>query len=52
VATATDANGSPTIAHSDVVTNLCGSALRITRTWTAVDACGNHQHQQPDHQRG
>src|SRR6266516_1964526 len=41
VATATDANGSPTITYSDVVTNLCGNARRIARTWTAVDACGN-----------
>src|SRR4029434_1955840 len=41
VATATDASGSPTIAYTDVVTNLCGSARRIARTWTAVDACGN-----------
>src|SRR5206468_708662 len=41
VATATDANGSPTITYSDVVTNGCGSAQRIARTWTAADACGN-----------
>src|SRR6185436_5771331 len=41
VATATDASGSSSIAYSDVVTNLCGSAKRIARTWTAVDACGN-----------
>src|SRR5207244_2941864 len=41
VATATDDNGSPTIAYSHVVTDLCGSTRSITRTWTAVDACGN-----------
>src|SRR6185436_6797624 len=41
VATATDASGSPILAYSDVVTNLCGSTVRIARTWTAVDACGN-----------
>src|SRR5439155_857894 len=41
VATATDASGSPTITYSDVVTNSCGNARRIARTWTAVDACGN-----------
>ena len=41
VATATDANGPPTIAYSDVVTNNCGLTRTILRLWTATDLCGN-----------
>ena len=40
-ATATDACGTPTLTSTDgaVVTNGCGRSQ--TRTWTAIDGCGN-----------
>ena len=41
VATATDGCGSATISYSDSVSNTCGSAKVISRTWTATDQCGN-----------
>jgi len=41
-ATATDAcHGALDIRFTDVVTQDCGDAMNIARTWTAVDACGN-----------
>ena len=41
-ATATDACGTPTLSSStgNIISNGCGS-LSQTRTWTAIDACGN-----------
>jgi hypothetical protein len=43
VATATDACGSAfTLTFADVKTNApCAGSLRVKRTWTATDACGN-----------
>src|SRR5262249_7809710 len=41
VATATDGCGSVTISYSDSVSNVCGGAKVISRTWTAIDQCGN-----------
>src|SRR5439155_599061 len=41
MATATDACSSVTIAYSDSVSNTCGGAQLIYRTWTAIDACSN-----------
>jgi len=41
VATAQDNCGTPTVTHSDLVTDGCGASKTIARTWTAVDECGN-----------
>jgi hypothetical protein len=41
VATATDTCSSVSISYSDSVSNVCGGAKVISRTWTAIDACGN-----------
>src|SRR5439155_1491461 len=41
VATAQDGCSSVTVTYSDSVTNTCGGARVISRTWTATDACGN-----------
>jgi hypothetical protein len=41
VATAQDTCSSVTISYSDLVSNSCGGAKLIARTWTATDACGN-----------
>ncbi len=41
VATAKDGCGSVAVSYSDAVTNGCGGAKVIARTWTATDACGN-----------
>ena len=30
-----------TVSYVDAVTNLCGGAKIIARTWTAIDRCGN-----------
>ena len=41
-ATATDDCGDVTVSYSDITAQgLCPSEYTITRTWTAVDACGN-----------
>src|SRR5437899_144042 len=41
-ATATDACGSSfTLTSVDVTNALCGASYRVTRTWTASDACNN-----------
>src|SRR4030095_10464247 len=40
-ATATDACGTPTVTSSDGIINSTGCARSQTRTFTAVDACGN-----------
>jgi Bacterial Ig domain len=41
-ATATDACSGATVSHSDVTTaGSCPQGYTITRTWTAVDGCGN-----------
>ena len=40
-ATAQDDCGQVTVSNSDVVTNICGGAKVIWRTWTATDSCGN-----------
>jgi hypothetical protein len=39
--TVSDTCSSVAVAYSDVVSNTCGSSRVITRTWTAIDACGN-----------
>src|SRR5207244_2582632 len=41
VATAQDGCSSVTITYSDVVSNSCGGTKLISRTWTAIDGCGN-----------
>ncbi len=41
MATATDACNTPTVTYLDSATNLCGGTYRISRNWTATDACGN-----------
>ena len=41
IATATDGCGKVTIGYTDAVDALCGGSRRVTRTWTATDACGN-----------
>jgi hypothetical protein len=41
VATAQDGCSSVTVTYSDVVSNICGGAKLISRTWIATDACGN-----------
>src|SRR5207302_6946649 len=40
--TATDnCDASPLISFNDTTNQLCSSAHKVTRTWTATDACGN-----------
>jgi hypothetical protein len=41
VATAQDGCGYVTVNYSDSVSNTCGGARIIWRTWTAYDLCGN-----------
>ena len=41
LATATEECSSMTISYSNAITPDCGSTYTITRTWLAVDACGN-----------
>src|SRR5204863_293743 len=41
VATATDAESQITVTYSDSVSNICGAAKVITRTWRATDGCSN-----------
>src|SRR5213075_1507303 len=40
-ATATDACGTPTITSSDGAATTSGCTVTQTRTWTAIDGCGN-----------
>jgi hypothetical protein len=40
-ATATDACGTPTLTHTDGAVQSSGCSRSQTRTWTAVDGCGN-----------
>ncbi len=40
-ATALDACGGVVISYSDVVAEGCGNTKVVTRTWSAMDACGN-----------
>ena len=41
VAGAEDLNGPVTVAYVDVISDSCGNAGTIRRTWTATDLCGN-----------
>ena len=41
VATATDSCSPATVSYTDAVTNGCGYAKTIARTWVATDECGN-----------
>jgi hypothetical protein len=41
VATAQDNCGTPAVSFSDAVTAGCGGSKTITRTWSAIDECGN-----------
>ena len=41
IATGQDACGQVTIRYSDSVSNICGNAKLIRRTWIATDECGN-----------
>jgi hypothetical protein len=41
VATAQDGCGAVTISYADAVSNQCGGTKVISRTWTALDGCGN-----------
>src|SRR5205823_5636956 len=34
-------SGAPTISFSDATDQLCGASYKVTRTWTATDACSN-----------
>jgi len=40
-ATAQDACSGVSVSYSDSVSNNCGGSRVITRTWTAMDQCGN-----------
>lgn len=41
VAMASDGCGTVVVSYSDSVSNRCGNTLVLTRTWTAIDQCGN-----------
>jgi hypothetical protein len=41
VATAQDDCGKVQVSYSDSILNSCGNTRVITRTWTALDQCGN-----------
>jgi hypothetical protein len=45
VATAHDTCSSVVVTYSDSLSNSCGGAKTIYRTWLATDACGNHASQ-------
>src|ERR1043166_5926547 len=42
-AVASDGCGPVTIGYTHSVSNLCGNAKVISRTWTATDQCGNNR---------